>query len=244
MVAGDRARLSGISGRTDPCRPCGGRTRIEDAEDAGPLSAGGGPRGRLVTVDDRRFDPMWETCAALRAAGGAFTSRIRGVLLPIDRFERAVRGAASPPRLVVPRARLSRLQGRCSGARSAVRTAPEDDLGRVSRGAPGRRISRPSLGCSIVSPTCSSDLAARIGELGRQPRASRAFFERYQDRILFGTDAVPNGHETPQQIFGDGCTRSTTGSSRPKTNTSTTRRLRYRRRDGGVSTASVCQTPF
>ena len=24
-----------------------------------------------------------------------------------------------------------------------------------------------------------------------------------QDRILFGTDAVPNGHETPQQIFGD-----------------------------------------
>ena len=29
---------------------------------------------------------------------------------------------------------------------------------------------------------------ARIGELGRQPRASRRFFDRYQDRILFGTD--------------------------------------------------------
>jgi predicted TIM-barrel fold metal-dependent hydrolase len=47
------------------------------------------------------------------------------------------------------------------------------------------------------------DIAARIGELGRQPRASRAFFERYQDRILFGTDATPLADNYPQQLFGD-----------------------------------------
>ena len=47
------------------------------------------------------------------------------------------------------------------------------------------------------------EIGARIGELGRQPRAARRFFDRYQDRILFGTDAVPNGKETPQQIFTD-----------------------------------------
>jgi predicted TIM-barrel fold metal-dependent hydrolase len=47
------------------------------------------------------------------------------------------------------------------------------------------------------------DLAARISELGRQPRAARKFFDRYQDRILFGTDAVPHGDDTPQQVFGD-----------------------------------------
>jgi predicted TIM-barrel fold metal-dependent hydrolase len=47
------------------------------------------------------------------------------------------------------------------------------------------------------------ELGARIGELGRQPRTARRFFEKYQDRILFGTDAVPRGTETPQQIFGD-----------------------------------------
>ena len=34
------------------------------------------------------------------------------------------------------------------------------------------------------------ETAARFAELGRQPRASRKFFERYQDRILFGTDGV------------------------------------------------------
>jgi predicted TIM-barrel fold metal-dependent hydrolase len=52
-------------------------------------------------------------------------------------------------------------------------------------------------------PNAYVELGARIAELGRQPRTSRRFFERYQDRILFGTDAVPNGKETPQQIFED-----------------------------------------
>ena len=52
-------------------------------------------------------------------------------------------------------------------------------------------------------PHVSVDLAARIGELGRQPRTCRRFFDRYQDRIVFGTDAVPRAPDTPQQIFGD-----------------------------------------
>ena len=40
-------------------------------------------------------------------------------------------------------------------------------------------------------PNLTVELGARIGELGRQPRTSRKFFDKYQDRILFGTDAVP-----------------------------------------------------
>jgi predicted TIM-barrel fold metal-dependent hydrolase len=47
------------------------------------------------------------------------------------------------------------------------------------------------------------DIAARIGEIGRQPRNARKFFDKYQDRILFGTDAVPHDKTTPQQAFGD-----------------------------------------
>ena len=55
--------------------------------------------------------------------------------------------------------------------------------------------------CLDRFPNMYVELAARIGELGRQPRTARKFFEKYQDRIMFGTDAVPNGNQTPQQIL-------------------------------------------
>jgi predicted TIM-barrel fold metal-dependent hydrolase len=52
-------------------------------------------------------------------------------------------------------------------------------------------------------PNMNVDIGARVGELGRQPRTARKFFDKYQDRILFGTDATPNGFEYPQQLYGD-----------------------------------------
>jgi predicted TIM-barrel fold metal-dependent hydrolase len=58
--------------------------------------------------------------------------------------------------------------------------------------------------CLDKYPNMHVELAARIGELGRQPRTARKFFDRYQDRIMFGTDAVPRGTSTPQQVFLDG----------------------------------------
>jgi predicted TIM-barrel fold metal-dependent hydrolase len=57
--------------------------------------------------------------------------------------------------------------------------------------------------CLDSHPNMHVDIAARIGELGRQPRAAYRFIERYQDRIMFGTDAVPGGKDTPQQVFDD-----------------------------------------
>ena len=56
--------------------------------------------------------------------------------------------------------------------------------------------------CLDRFPNMYVELGARIAELGRQPRNARGFFDKYQDRILFGTDAVPYGTETPQQVFG------------------------------------------
>ena len=44
-------------------------------------------------------------------------------------------------------------------------------------------------------PNMYVDIAERINELGRQPYTSKAFFERYADRILFGTDLVPTDIE-------------------------------------------------
>jgi len=52
-------------------------------------------------------------------------------------------------------------------------------------------------------PNMTVDMAARVGELGRQPYTSKKFFDKYQDRILFGTDATLHGDAFPQQVFND-----------------------------------------
>ena len=53
-------------------------------------------------------------------------------------------------------------------------------------------------------PNLYTECGARLRLLGRlNPKAVRDFFTKYQDRILFGTDAIPHGNETPQQVFGD-----------------------------------------
>lgn len=45
-------------------------------------------------------------------------------------------------------------------------------------------------------PNMYTEFGAVIAELGRQPRAANAFFEEYQDRILFGKDAY-----NPEEYF-------------------------------------------
>lgn len=44
-------------------------------------------------------------------------------------------------------------------------------------------------------PNLYVDIADRLNELGRQPYTARAFFRRYADRILFGTDLLPTDTE-------------------------------------------------
>ena len=52
-------------------------------------------------------------------------------------------------------------------------------------------------------PNMHVEIAARIGELGANRRAAQRFIEKYQDRVMFGTDAIPGGKTHQQQIFGD-----------------------------------------
>jgi predicted TIM-barrel fold metal-dependent hydrolase len=62
-------------------------------------------------------------------------------------------------------------------------------------------------------PNLWVDFSARLGEVGRQPYASRAFFTRYQNRVIFATDSTPNRAmyrryfrflETPDEHFAYG----------------------------------------
>ena len=158
--------------------------------------------GKLVKVDDPRFDPMWEACAALRLPVALHVSDPVAFFLPIDRFNErfeelnnhpdwSFHGADFPSHMELMDAR-DRLFAR----------HPKTTFVALHVGHYAENLAHVSRSMNRF-PNMSVELGARIGELGRQPRAARRFIEKYQDRILFGTDAVPKGVEYPQQLFCD-----------------------------------------
>lgn len=157
--------------------------------------------GKLVAVDDRRFDPMWEAAGSLGMPIAIHTSDPEAFFLPTDRYNERFEelnahpdwsyyGRDFPSNRELQEARLRVIKRHPKTRFVCLHVADAENLEFVSE-------------CMDKYPNMSVDIAARIGELGRQPRAARRFIDRYQDRIVFGTDAVPGGVETPQQIFGD-----------------------------------------
>jgi predicted TIM-barrel fold metal-dependent hydrolase len=161
----------------------------------------GGASGPLVKVDDKRFDPMWEACGAQKMPVAIHTSDPEAFFLPTDRFNEryeelsahpdwSFHGKEFPSNRELHEARLRVIARHPKTQFVALHVGNAEDLNWISEWLDRH-------------PNLSVEIGARIGELGRQPRAARKFFDRYQDRILFGTDAVPYGKETPQQIFGE-----------------------------------------
>lgn len=157
--------------------------------------------GKLIKIDDRRFDPMWEAAGAHKLPIAIHTSDPEAFFLPIDRFNErfeelnahpnwSFHGQDFPSNRELHEARLRVIARHPKTHFILLHVGNAEDLNWVSEWLD-------------KYPNTSVEIGARIGELGRQPRAARKFFDKYQDRILFGTDAVPNGVETPQQIFGD-----------------------------------------
>jgi predicted TIM-barrel fold metal-dependent hydrolase len=158
--------------------------------------------GKLVKIDDPRFDPMWDACGQLNMPVAIHVSDPVAFFTPTDRFNERYEelnnhpdwsfyGHDFPSNAELLEAR-NRVMARHPKTQFLVLHVGNfaEDLGNVSE-----NLDR--------YPNMTVELGARIGELGRQPRASRRFFDRYQDRIMFGTDATPHGDEYPQQVFND-----------------------------------------
>jgi len=159
-------------------------------------------KGPLVKIDDPRFDAMWETCGSLGMPVAIHVSDPEAFFLPIDRFNERFEELNNHPdwsfhgRDFPSNAELLEARNR------VLARHPKTQFIVLHVGNDAENL--PYVGeCMDRFSNMHVELGARIGELGRQPRMSRKFFEKYQDRILFGTDAVPHGTDTPQQIFND-----------------------------------------
>ena len=155
-------------------------------------------QGPLVKIDDPRFDPMWDAAGQLGFPVFIHVADPDAFFIPTDRFNErweelgnhpdwSFYGQDFPPKtdLLAARNRVIERHPNTTFIGLHVANRPEN-LDEVSSWLD-------------TYPNLHVEIGARLGELGRQPRRARKFFEDHADRVLFGTDASPNGTTVPQQ---------------------------------------------
>ncbi len=145
------------------------------------------PDGDLTAIDDPRWDPIWTACGELGLPILIHTADPAAFFLPIDRTNE----------------RWEELQRHPDWSFYGVDFPSRNELlearNRVVARHPktifvGAHVANNSENLAEVSkwldqyPNLYIDIASRIGELGRQPFTAKEFIEKYQDRVLLGTD--------------------------------------------------------
>jgi len=162
----------------------------------------GGPTGKLVTVDDPRFDPMWEACGRLGLPVAIHVGDPEAFFLPIDRFNERFEELNAHPDWSFHGKDFPSFKEILDARDRVFAKHPKTTFVALHVGHWGENLA--AVGAMLDRfRNVHVEIGARIGEIGRQPRTAARFFDKYQDRILFGTDAIPLGTETPQQVFGE-----------------------------------------
>jgi hypothetical protein len=146
-------------------------------------------RGELVRVDDERLAPLFDKAAELGIPVMFHTADPSAFFRPIDKHNERYEELAAHPdwsffgaqygkaELLVQRDRVFKRHPQTTFVCAHLAESGED-LEYVER-------------LLDENPNVSVDISARTPELGRQPYTARRFFLRYADRILFGTDLLP-----------------------------------------------------
>jgi predicted TIM-barrel fold metal-dependent hydrolase len=158
--------------------------------------------GKLVKIDDPRFDPMWDACGDLNMPVAIHVSDPIAFFTPTDRFNERFEELSNHPDWSFYDHDFPSNAELLEARNRVFARHPRTQFLVLHVGNFAENLDNVSDNLDRF-PNMTVDIAARIGELGRQPRRSRRFFDHHQDRILFGTDATPHGDEFPQQTFND-----------------------------------------
>ncbi len=147
--------------------------------------------GALVPVNDPRLDPIWETAAELTLPVLIHVADPVAFFDPLDATNERWEELHAHPDWQFPSPPFPPF------------ITILDQLASLVERHPATTFIGAHVGCYAENlewvgqlldrcPNFYVDIAARIGELGRQPNTARWFFQRYQDRILFGLDCPPD----------------------------------------------------
>ncbi len=153
-------------------------------------------KGKLLRIDDPRLDPVWKKCGELGIPVLIHTADPRSFWDPMDeKNERWLELETHPDRKRTDKDPAP-FEDLIQQQHNIIRKHPKTTFIAAHFGWYANNLVK--LGTLLDSfPNMNVEFGAVIAELGRQPRMAKKFFEKYQDRILFGKDSwVPSEYAT------------------------------------------------
>ena len=145
--------------------------------------------GTRLKVDDPELDPIWEKCAELNVPVLIHVADPQEFFEPIDYHnERWLELALYPDRRYQDRSKFPSFEELMTERNNMFARHPRTRFIAAHMGWHANDLARAAQLLDRL-PNLYFDVAAVLYDFGRQPRAARAFFLKYQDRLLFGKDS-------------------------------------------------------
>jgi predicted TIM-barrel fold metal-dependent hydrolase len=144
--------------------------------------------GSRLTIDDPELDPIWQVCARLNVPVLIHTADPAQFFDAIDLTNERWLELALFPNRQYPSDRFPSFETLMGERDRMFARNPKTRFIAAHFGWHGNDLGR-AAGMLDRMPNVYFEVGAVLYEFGRQPRAAREFFTKYQDRVLFGKDA-------------------------------------------------------
>ena len=155
-----------------------------------------------MKIDDPRFDPMWDACGQLNMPVAIHISDPVAFFTPTDRFNERYEELNNHPDWSFYGGDFPSNAELIEARNRVIARHPKRSLS-LCISATFRKIFRTWPRTLTAFPICTSIWPRALGSWAGSRSPRKKFFDKYQDRILFATDATPHGDEFPQQVFND-----------------------------------------
>lgn len=147
-------------------------------------------RGELLLPDDERLSDLWAAAGELGLPVLIHTADPVAFFDPVDGRNERYEELLEHPDWSFCDPRFPRFDRLMAALEAIVAAHPRTTFIGAHVGCNAEDLGWVS-GILDRYPNFHVDIGARLGELGRQPRAARRLVVRHPDRVLFGTDAFP-----------------------------------------------------
>jgi predicted TIM-barrel fold metal-dependent hydrolase len=146
--------------------------------------------GSLILCDDKRLTPVWEVAAREQLPVLIHVADPPAFFQPLDERNERLEQLQAHPEWHFEDARFPRFQALMDSLECLV--AGNAEVTFIGAHVGGNAEDLAWVGRMLDSyPNFYVDIADRVADLGRQPRAARRLIMSYPTRVLFGSDAFP-----------------------------------------------------